>query len=254
MAKYISLVFRELKLSKKMLISSVGLIILFIAFMMLGMYVSGKDAVENGESMEAFSLILCYMISLLAAGAVSQNTDTAKADIASGWSVYSHALPLTGFDIAVSKCMIKLIFIITGAVLSVIGAVLMTSMGNCTLTLGAAMSYFIILDVFLALNILTEAFTARAKNIGAMKKKGYIIEGIIVAAILIIPELLPEDETLPFNVDEIFSEGGTPAKLNALTEYITIPDVWCYAGIALMFVILAVGFIVTMKNYERRES
>ena len=46
----------------------------------------------------------------------------------------------------------------------------------------------------------------------------------------------------------------SPAGMNKYIDSFVIPEIWGIIGIILMFVLLAAGFFVTWKNYERREA
>ncbi len=47
---------------------------------------------------------------------------------------------------------------------------------------------------------------------------------------------------------------SSPVILNKYIGFVTIPDVAGIIGIALTVVILIAGFVVTLKNNERREA
>lgn len=256
MKKYKSLIFRELKLSRKHYLGVFALIVIFAGLMLLSIFVSGREAVKNGESLDAFALAMSYMFAIVGSACIAADSGVFKEDMNSGWRRYSYALPVTAFEKTVAKYAVKIIAIIIGMAVIFLGSAAIFAAGGSTLKTGTVCSFFLMLDFFLIFDIVFQAFILRAEDTKSLKKLGSIAGIITFIVVFILPEFIPEGD-LPFNVDAFITDMETmksPAGLNKYLEYITIPDVWGIIGIVLTFVILALGFVVTLKSYERRES
>ena len=255
MNKYKSLIFRELKLSRKHYIGVFCLIIVFALLMLLSMFVSGREQVENGESMDFFAIFLSYMFAVLTAGCIAVDNSAFISDMASGWRTYSFALPVTAFEKTVAKYTVKIAVIIIGAVFTFIGSALIHKVGGSDMSSAVMFCYFICLDLFLIIDIVYQAIVLRANDMKSMKKLGKIA-GCIGAAVLIALEFIPTGSS-ESKIEAIMAEmenSSSPAVLNKYLEFVTIPNIAGFIGIALAVVILIVGFIVMVKNHERREA
>lgn len=256
MTKYKSLVFRELKLSRKHYLGMFALSILFLGLMVLCVFVAGGEFVRQGERLDTFSLIMTYMFAAISTYCAVHDSGVFKADINSGWNTYSYALPVTAFEKAASNYIVKIITIIAGMAVTILGSAAIFAAGGSTLTMGTIFGFFLFVDVFLAFEIVYQAIILRANDMKSLKKLGSIAGGIAFVVIFVLPEFIPAGDASSA-LDTFMTDMETmqsPSALNKYLEYITIPDVWGYVGIALMFVLLAVGFVVTWKSYERREA
>lgn len=256
MNKYKSLVFRELKLARKHYIGMFALSILFLGLMVLCVFVAGGEFVRQGESLDTFSLIMTYMFAVISTYCAVHDNGVFKSDMGAGWNTYSHALPVTAFEKAAANYIVKTIAIIAGMAVTILGAAVIFAAGGSTLTMGTIFGFFLFADVFLLFEIVYQAIILRANDMKSLKKLGSIAGGIAFVVIFVLPEFIPAGDEALF-LDSLMTDMETmqsPSDLNKYLEYITIPEVWGYAGIALMFVLLAVGFVVTCKSYERREA
>lgn len=254
MKKYRSLVFRELKLTRRHCLGSFVLIVVFALFMLLSMYVSSGEYVEGGEKMDVFSLCLSYMFAALNAGCIAGDNGVHKSDMASGWRTYSIALPVTAFEKTVTKYILKFSAIIIGAVLTFIGSALIHKVGGSDMSSAVMFSYFICLDVFLIIDIVYQSFILRANDIKSLKKFGAIAGGIVTVVLLALDLIPSEVSDSEFNtfITEL-ETAPSPVVLNKYIGFVTIPDTIGIIGIILTVVILITGFVVTLKNYKRRE-
>lgn len=255
MKKYKSLIFRELRLARRHYIISTLLTMLLAAFMVLAMFVSGGEAINNGESLDVLALFMSYAIAAVAAGCFSGDNGVTKDDITSGWNTYSYALPVTAFEKAAARYAIKLITSTIGMAAAIAGAAILYAVGGSTPKPGTILSFWLVLDAFLIYDIIYQTIILRAKDKKTLKKLGYIASGIAVFVFFILPEFIPEGK-ISADLDAFMKDMETmesPAGLNKYIDSFVIPEIWGIAGIILMLVLLAAGFFVTWKNYERRE-
>lgn len=104
--KFSSLVFRELRLSRKMTLSQLGLLLVLI-IMSWGMIMSEEGVATIIDVLFIMTALIATMPLML--------DDNFKADVNTGWLVYSYTLPVTPFERAAARfvrlngmCLIRL--------------------------------------------------------------------------------------------------------------------------------------------------
>jgi hypothetical protein len=116
-------------------------------------------------------------------------------------------------------------------------------------------AFFLCLDVVLLFNLFSNLFMLRAVDKKTLKKMS-TISGIMGVALLFLPDIWfllsgkSSENTVESNMEQAFES----VDYNRLLDLLTIPDFWGWIGILLLFVILAAGFVVTWKSYERRNA
>lgn len=254
MKKYKSLIFRELKIVRKthlsMLATMAGLMVMFV---LATVFIVKKD-LKEGETIEAFALMISYMCTMIMAAMSADDNDILKSDIVSGWRRYSLALPLTALEKTAAKHVIKLMVIIIAMVISILFSATVAAVNGIGMSPSVIFCFFITLDIFLIIGIIKETIISRAVDKKSLKKLGIIAGGVVIV-ILAVVEFLPDSDS-ETKLKAIFSElekSNSPAVLNNYIDFITIPDTAGFIGIALAFVIFALSFLITLKNNERRE-
>lgn len=254
MTKYKSLIFRELKLSRKSYLIGLALIGVFTLFMLLSMFVLMSQTPE-GESIDIFSLGLSYGIAAVVAAVAMGDSSALKSDVESGWSTYSFALPVTAFDKAVVSIAVKVILLIVGAIIVLPITFALHAIGASTFSPAVMYCYFIVADVTLIFHIVYHTIVIRADDTKTLKKLG-TIAGIVIVAVFLLFDFIfagSSDAELEAFMLEM-ENSSSPSILNKYIGYITISDTVGIIGIVSTFVILAVGFVVMMKNHERRRA
>ena len=249
MNKYKSLVFREWKLSQKHYISKILLFLLFVVMFGLAMFVLGGQAAEEETTLDGFALLISYLIGIVGVIYVAEDNGVYKADVNSGWLAYSWALPLTAFEKAMAKYILKAVVIVVGMTLIILGAVVLYTIAGCTISINTVLSFFLFLDGILIYDMVRQFILMYATDSKALKKMGSIASAVGVA-LLFLPDLFSGGETDAF--DEDFSSVEGLAAFNEMTRTLVIPTFWGCAGVVFMFVLLIVGFVMTWKSYERR--
>lgn len=253
MKKYKSLIFRELKLSAKHYAFRGLLFFAFIAMFALVLFVLKPQAAREGGSLDGFALMGAYAVGIMGAIVIGEDNGVYKADVNTGWLTYSWALPLTAFEKTMAKYLTKLVIIVAGSIITVLGTILVYAVGGCTLRVNTVLSLFIFIDAILIFYIVFEAFIMRATDAKALKKMGGVV-GVVIAVLIFLPDIFSFGQ--PDSSEEIFSEEAlqSVAATNAILVKFDMPEIIGYLSIPLMAVILVVGFIITMKNYERRKA
>lgn len=252
MNKYKSLVFRELKLSVRHYTLRGIMFLAFMALIILVMFVLKFQAEKQGSTLDGFALAGAYAVGIMGAVIIGENNDVYKSDVNSGWLEYSWALPLTAFEKTMAKYIAKLIVIVGGSILIILGTVLVYAISGCSLSVNTILSQFIIIDALLIFNIILEMFIMRATDTKALKKMGAVI-GAVLAVLVFLPDILPlaqSDSSEQIILDQAME--SVVVANNLLLLSLKMPEILCNISIPLMAVILAAGFVITMKNYKRR--
>ena len=119
MKLYRSLVFRELKLTRKRFLLMLILFILLSLLMLTPIMLGGlSDASEMDEDLLSIVIFASGVVTLTGGFMAGTNNGLQKADINSGWKRYSFILPTTAKQQAVSDLLVKLCYILFFGLLS----------------------------------------------------------------------------------------------------------------------------------------
>ncbi|MBQ8326050.1 MAG: ABC-2 transporter permease [Lachnospiraceae bacterium] len=244
MKKYKSLLYREWKLSSKHYISRMCL--LLMATILMALVVGFMDATGGG-----FAVFISYLLVALAAGLTSEDNGVFKSDINSDWMTYSYALPITALDKAITRYILKLITVVLGMAFGILCAMGICAMVEVALSSNMIMHFFLILDVCLAYDLVTDALVLRARDTEELKKWSIISYSVMFGAIFVLPEFIPSDELDP--ILNAMDENASPEQVGSLLKpLIESIDKIGVVAIPLMIVLLVVGFVFAWKNFERR--
>lgn len=259
--KYKSLLYREWKVSKKFYLLRIVLLLLFTALLggtvLFLMNASTGPEAEAGvaEALDWTLIFFFYLLVLFMAAASGEDNGVYKSDVSSGWLKYSWALPVTAHEKAVTKYVFRGILILAGTIymFASVGAI-------CAITGFAHMktvvyAFFWCLDAILATYIVRDYIVMNAVDMKALKKMGNI--AIIVFVIVFeLPAFMriirgvPPEEILDIKLTAMINAGD----YRGLVELISIPDLWGCIGILLLVVIFVGGFLLSRKNFERRNA
>lgn len=182
MKKYKSLLFRELKISKKHYISHALLMAFFAAMLLFSVFVGWKDDIANAnkQDMSEFHAALgmfAFMFSFLTSILAAYDTDIYQADKNTGWLRYSYALPITAKEKALTRYAVKTAAVIIGGIISTALAAAIGPPFGYSFAAGAINVYLLALDSFM----LFELISASAMAAGWSEKKAKLLEwGILI--------------------------------------------------------------------------
>ena len=117
MKLYRSLIYRELKLTRKRCILMLILFLLLSLLMLIPIMLGGFSE-PSEESPAEMILLFVGIVSLTGGFMAGTNNGLQKADINSGWKRYSFVLPPTAIQQAVSDLLVKLCYILFFGLLS----------------------------------------------------------------------------------------------------------------------------------------
>ena len=252
-----ALIFRELKISTKSYLASLLLIVAMSAMMFLALYVMISKDLGSGETLKGFSLIMAYTFAIIIGGTIASDDTVLKSDIGSGWQRYSLALPLTAHDKAKAKYITKAIVIAVCGVLVSLICIPVFIIGKTSYCLAPIYLYICFVDILLVYDIIRQSVLMRATDLKSLKKLGIIVGAVLVGIVIALEYAFTSVSELGRKIEKVMTEVETadsPTVLNKYTSYITIPAYVGIIALVLMFVILFASYLITRKNYERRED
>lgn len=252
-----ALIFRELKISAKSYMAMMMLTLAMIAMTFLAFYVLISKDLGSGETVEGFTLIMSYVIALGIGGTIASEDTVLKADMTCGWHRYSLALPLTAHDKSKAKYTTRAIVLAVGGILVSLICIPMFIIGKTSYSLAPIYLYICFVDILLVYDIIRQSILMRAKDLKSLKKLSVVVGAVLAGAVLILEFAFSGASELGDKIEKVMAEietADSPTILNKYTSYITIPAYIGVIALVLMLLILFVSYLITKKNYERRED
>ncbi|MBP1542963.1 MAG: hypothetical protein J6A16_02605, partial [Oscillospiraceae bacterium] len=153
-----SLFYREMRLSARHYMIRLLLLVLVVGFAALSLLVTGQNSAYAGEDMSGFTVMLTYIIAVIAGVVISEDNGVFKADMDAGWLRYSYALPMSAAKKALTRTLVKLLSVVVGMVVIVAGAAAVRGMNGSSLDLKTILYFVLILDVFLLYDMVQQIF------------------------------------------------------------------------------------------------
>ena len=166
MTKLRSLIFRELKVSKKLYIISFLFLFAFFAFAVGGAFLLSNlfgGLSENGEIIKTFTEVLCELVILCSTVFFADDT-TFKSDLVSGWNNYTYILPITATERAIIKLICFIGALTISSLLAIAFAFLINLIAGRQFEIDYVVLLFILIDFILLSKIIIDSFVLRARN------------------------------------------------------------------------------------------
>lgn len=247
MRKYKSLLFREFKLSRNHYLFRFVISILFLGLVFLTIQLN-RD--ESQETINSISMFMSLLFAIITGFLCADDDDVYRLDINVGWNTYSYCLPISLFEKSIVRYLVKILAILIGAGITALGCQII-AIGAGTKTDMRMMFIFLFMaDIYLLFQIVIQAVSLVAKDIRESKKLWVIFAGVVLGIIVFSPNLIPIDslDSLDVPADELGA-----ALPNMVTEkimkWIDKIDLLLFP---LLIILLAAGFVITYKAYERR--
>lgn len=241
-----------MRLSARHYIIRLLLLVLVVGFAALSLLVTGQNSAYAGEDMSGFTVMLTYIIAIVAGVVIAEDNGVFKADMDAGWLRYSYALPISAAKKALTRTLVKLLSVVAGIVVTVAGAAAVCAMTGTSLDVSTIMNFVLILDIFLLYDMVQQIFILRATDPDELKRNKFIGGIVAIVVIVIGLEFLPIDISGLEKAMERIPEMKSPAEMAQLGALFELPEIIGYLGIPFMIVILAVGFSASWKALERR--
>lgn len=187
--KFRSLMFRELRLSKKGIILQFSLQLLMIAAEWAMMLTSVGEGDFSAEQISGTADIL-IMTNALMGTMYLMLDEIFKADINSGWLEFSYALPITPFERTAARLAHRASVCIAGAALSLCGAAAICAYTGKPFGANQIFRHIVVFAAAILLNIPNNIFVLRARKRGGLKKAqtaaGLTMTGLMIAMVAVI--------------------------------------------------------------------
>ena len=253
MKLYRSLIYRELRLTRKRCFLMLILFLLLALLMLTPIMLGGFSEPAEGEDAPVEMILLFVGTVVLTGGFLAgTNNGLQKADISSGWKRYSFILPPTAKQQAVSDLLVKLFYILLFGLLSAAFAMIYSIMGDynafglmLNIYLGAVCIVMLI-DVVYSYIIM---FAKSKKDLGVIGVAAFLGAGLIIKVVDLFT-LLKDD-----NAAEQPAEGGALISDEAFNRFVTAlgSDKITLCVLAAFAVICVLFFLVMWRSHERRE-
>ena len=257
MKLYRSLIFRELKLTRKRFLLMLILFLLLAALMLTPIMLGGFSAPAEGEDAPVEMILLFVGTVALTGGFLAgTNNGLQKADISTGWKRYSFVLPTTAKQQALSDLLVKLMLILLFGLLSAAFAMIYSVTANynalglmLNIYLGAVCAVMLI-DVAYSYIIM---FAKSKKDLAVIGVAAFLGAGLIIK----IVDLFSSGTNLlnDKNLAEQPAEDGALISDAAFNRFVTaLSSGKTTHCIVIAFAVLcALFFLVMWRSHERRE-
>ncbi|MBR1751113.1 MAG: hypothetical protein IJ740_09590 [Ruminococcus sp.] len=250
MKLYRSLVYRELRLTRKRFFLMLIMFLLLALLMMSPILFGYFSLTADGED-SPFDIIPIFMVTVALTGGILAGTNNGvqKADISSGWKRYSFILPPNAKQQAFSDLLTKLCYIVLFGFLSAAFALTYTAIADYN---NLAVMLNVYLGAVCAVMLVDIAYSYIMML--ANDKKQLRITGMIafvgVGALLKVIGLFPG-----LNKTEQPAEGGALISDEALSRFeaVLLSGKTALCLVAAFAVICVLFFFVMWRSHERRE-
>ena len=258
MKLYRSLVFRELKLTRKRFLIMLVLFLLTGLLLLLPFLIGTMNDPANADE-DTFDVLFLGSAMLAATGGVLAGTNNGilKADIASGWKRYAWVLPAKPVQSAVADVLVKLLWAVVFGLLSAGFAALCLHLTGCNVLLHTINGFLLVTAATLVIDVVYTAIVSLAKSGKELTKFILIATGGTFAMFVILSRVFDKmagTTTIGQTVD-----GGnllTEAQQERLMQMIDFLGSGAMTLIAagILAAVCAIYFLVLRNAYERREA
>lgn len=245
MAKYKSLLFKEMKLSIRHYGFMALMIIMLTAIACLGIFVNME---ELPEEIIVLAYFMVNSIAVISGCAFSWETDADRMDKTSGFSVYVMTLPVKALDRAIVSYCVRIMAIISGFIFAAIGKVLISIIANIALDNSFCFAYFLVVCIGLFLSVCLKGTALFIKTTDKTEKILAIVVFIVLIVVLFIG--LGRD----INLQVMFDDNGL--GIPTIVNQVVANGVVKYGLIVFLcfIVLIGCGMFLSVKSYGRREA
>ena len=256
MKLYRSLLFRELKISRRHYAVRILLMGSFAALLFLAVFVAWQEDIANASPQELKELqyivdMFGVMFALLTAVLVGHDTDVLRSDVNCGWKRYSYALPVTAKDKALAHYSVKGAAILIGGIFCLIFAAVIENPLGQQLVAGTMNVYFMALDVLLLAELLRDLLMAKGLTEKQAKLWVTLLDLLWVVCFAVWVYISFVEDIIE-NINDMAENGATLSVefaagiLDAAEGLFIVPFI--------VLILLAAGsFLAYVRVQERRE-
>ena len=271
MAKFKSLLYRELRIARKQILY--GFVTFFVfscLFWMVGLsflYGNLKNSTEDSYGMMAKQFFtgssLVYLLTIYSIFPAFGDYGTHLSDIRSNWLRYSYGLPVTPAMRATVFWVIRLLVLLGGFLMNMFNLCMASLLFDQPFRTEALSIFAFVLVIGILISMILNIYPLSARTESELNKRNFLCFAsfFVIIFILIIPvkrkaeakltELqmkqeeqdIPDEEMVKSVMSAMFIE--PVQKVYESGKYYSVPA---------MLVLTAAGYFLTVKAYERRES
>jgi len=257
MKLYRSLIYRELKLTRKRFLLMLILFLLLSLLMLTPIMLGGLSGTsEMNEDLLSIAIFASGVVTLTGGFMAGTNNGLQKADINSGWKRYSFILPATAKQQAVSDLLVKLCYILFFGLLSAAFAIICSIVSGINTVVEGFNPVCRMLNTYLgsvcAVMLVDIAYSyimmfANDKNqlkiIGVI---AFVGAGVVFRVFDLFPRM---------NHDEKSAKGGAVISQETVSkiEKILCSEKTLLCIFAVFVVLCALFFLAMWRSHERRE-
>ena len=257
MKLYRSLLFRELKISKRHYAVRILLMASFAALLMLAVFMAWKEDIANApasgasEMIETSIAMFGMMFGLLSAILAGYDTDVLKSDVSCGWKRYSYALPVTAKDKALAHYSVKGAAMLVGGILcGIFAAVIEAPMGQ-QLVAGTVNTYLVTLDALLLAGLFRELLMAAGLTEKRARLLGMLFNLLLAGAFFLWLYISYFDKFME-NVNDMM-ENGENLSMEAAAGILDTAESLSFIPFTVLILLAVCSFFVSVRAQERRE-
>lgn len=241
MKLYKSLVYRELKLTRRHYLLMLILFLLMLLFMLIPVMISGDEGTDASADSSGVNLY-GLMVAMVGGAAAGLDNELHKSDINVGWRRYRIVLPPTAVQNAAANLLVKLIYVLVFGVLIGAFCALVNNFSVSVDVLAVINQYLMITTACFLFSLVFDGILMLAKDEKELKKYGAIASIAIVALYLLLSSAF-----------DSFGMGELTKKAKKILGIMGTAAFTAFA-LALFVCVCAAYFIVVWRAYERRET
>ena len=257
MKLYRSLIFRELKLTRKSFILMLIPFLLLAALMLTPIIIGGQSVTsETGEDQLGIIILASATVALTGGVMAGTNNGLQKADINSGWKRYSFVLPITAKQQALSDLLTKLCHILLFGLLSSAFALVCKSVTGNTIAVEGFSPVCLMLNIYFgaicAVMLVDIAysyimmFANDKKQLKMISVIAFVGAGFVFRVLSLFHGMNKTEKTVEDGAlisDEMFNRFVTALGSGKTTLCV----------VTVFAVLCALFFLVMWRSHERRE-
>lgn len=240
MKLYKSLIYRELKLTRRHYLLMLILFVLMMVCILIPLFISGDEEPDAAADSSGTGM-LGLMVAMVGGAAAGLNNELHKADINVRWKRYAIVLPPTALQNAAADLLVKLMYVLVFGVLAGAFCGLVNVLTGGMDILAVMNQFLMFTTVFFLFTIVFDGILMHARDEKDMKKYGTIASISVVALYFLLSRMLASSGTgaLIEKGKKLMGSMGSAA----FTAFV----------LALFVCVCTVYFIVMWRTYDRRE-
>lgn len=241
MTKFCSLLFREIRVSRRYTILTAILLLVMGAFYTVGIYAIKQDSTADGNMTESLVLSLSVVLAMICSMTSLLQSAVFKKDINTNWLRYSYTLPVTSKERAVVQVVYKNAVTIISMVFGLVLTAVYCHIAETAFSAAYITIYAVVYACALIASIFSDLFCFKARSTEEFQKQQqrFGLTSLFICIVFIVAF---------FDKIKSFLDNETP-PIAGLSKYLN--DSWLTWLIPLIIVLIFTDYLVIknrMKN------